>query len=1620
MLSQRSFTLAVLMLSVHRLVAQNTETVKSTTSSRRGWRQDTQQGEALTPGEETKVNSERWKNVIGSFLSERQLQQRPTPCKRELVLVQVPSEVGAREGLRLRVEGRHGTQLLFTNSTHVATTSRYLTVLVQTSRPVYTGGQTIELRVVLLRRDLSPYQGPVDVFILDTEGYVLRRWISRFPNIGVVELKLRTPALPKPGWWRVKVVASGQVDYHPFLVTKYFTSRFEVMVEMPFFTLRSEGAVSGKFTSRFLTYKPVFGKANVTVFVKDHWQLPDTYFKQVLTDSVPFITGWQDFRYPLERLVGNSTSDLLHAEVKVEVSVKNIFFEDTFVGYAKTRITAPEVKVELVGSSPVVFKPGMSFSTAVSVSYEDQEPLTRARLSQSTLIVAASVRLTTGTTTTLPQIVVGPQEELGLKERLQEQWFSTNLTRGDMIPLLQTFTHQSAFARYRKDGILQFTLDIPEGAEELEVTATYRDSVSTSSAKVRGVPVHSPKGRYLHLTTSTDTATVGEFAIFQVRANFRMDKFQYMVMAKGVLVHSSTEEVWWAGTEGVTTLSVAVSREMAPRFTLIVLHVAPDAEVLVDTIHVSVSLQHSMKVEVVLNQHKDHSKRTVEATMWAPPGSLIALSCARTPTWRKQQHNRITHTRLLKAALHMEPHPRSVHTVTRASRSGAWTEHLAALSAHNTGWWSLASLHLAGLTVLTDAILLAPPNTGECDHQLGFLECGDGSCYRQSEVCDGRIQCANAADELHCLSVSRDQEQTNDEVFSTNELMEVEYRLKQRSWWRDLFDQQEGSWCLINRHFGHREFEQVELSVPNSPGQWVVEGFATHLQHGFHILPEREYDTTPPLLMRLQATSVCRRGEQISVRVHLYNGSKQTVLVMLVLQGSKDYSFVHVEKDATVNHYNPRLSSGDHHHLISVQGEGFTEVMLPLAVTKQSGSFTVTVHARSQAASDTRTVNVRIQPEGTEVRKHTSVLLDLKNRATVYEFLDLPVDESPEITRSIQRRYVYGSPRASLTLSGDVFGPTQKNIVVNFEKAFSGRILKSTDGLAFNLGTTVWTLHYFRLTNQLDITKAKGAFDFMNVQLAGLLTRYRKGAFKMWHFSEPSVWVTAWVVNVLLAAQLQDWENLVYIEPRLINRAIAFLIDHQAEDGSFHETSHYNITLDYKMSFKGWSAGEGEEAAMVAMTALVTTVLQEAIPTLEGQVHARALTAKQRATRFLERQLDQLWDPYEVAITTYALTLVGSTEKEVAFKMLEAHARTSDNRMHWSREAIVSNVRLRENNQRSFVMPKEPQEWDSSAVEATSYALLVYLIQEGVTPRAEAIMRWLNSVRDWTYAFSSTVDTVVAMRALAEYSYRARLRDLTNLKVDLEATANPGVMHTFSITNLSVSSFHAMEVPRPWGHVYLVAKGSGQAVAQMEVSWGVDLERFLKKPARKYFDLSVSETYHFRNKTLINTQVCARWAAVDVSRTSHAALLEVEVATGYDLYQPHANKFVREAQAADFPQLMDAKTDPSRIFWQFNHIESERFRCFSYQLVRHFPAANLTATRSATIMELFAPEHFETTMINSTSLAALDICEVCGSYQCPYCPYYSGTADLPLLDTRFAALSFILAILGSEILNMVA
>jgi hypothetical protein len=67
------------------------------------------------------------------------------------------------------------------------------------------------------------------------------------------------------------------------------------------------------------------------------------------------------------------------------------------------------------------------------------------------------------------------------------------------------------------------------------------------------------------------------------------------------------------------------------------------------------------------------------------------------------------------------------------------------------------------------------------------------------------------------------------------------------------------------------------------------------------------------------------------------------------------------------------------------------------------------------------------------------------------------------------------------------------------------------------------------------------------------------------------------------------------------------------------------------------------------------------------------------------------------------------------------------------------------------------------------------------------------------------------------------------------------------------------QVPNVWGHLNVIAKGSGQAVVQMDINFGVDYEGFRELAVIETFNLEVKEFYStFRNKSFITIQSCFR------------------------------------------------------------------------------------------------------------------------------------------------------------------
>ena len=259
------------------------------------------------------------------------------------------------------------------------------------------------------------------------------------------------------------------------------------------------------------------------------------------------------------------------------------------------------------------------------------------------------------------------------------------------------------------------------------------------------------------------------------------------------------------------------------------------------------------------------------------------------------------------------------------------------------------------------------------------------------------------------------------------------------------------------------------------------------------------------------------------------------------------------------------------------------------------------------------------------------------------------------------------------------------------------------------------------------------------------------------------------------------------------------------------------------------------------------------------------------------------------------------------------------------------------------------------------------------------------------------------MEALVRYSYNSRIKDITDLTVEVDIP-DSNMTHAFHITGDNIAQLQRIKIPNVWGHINIVATGAGQAIAQLDVNWGVDYEPFKDHPARDCFNLTVQESFHGRNKSEIAIKSCFSWTLTDESPTSGMAMLVVDIPSGYIMLQPDANKLVRSGVV---PELKDADVSkPGKTIWYFDNVPAYT-QCFEHTVRRYYPVANLTRTRQAVIVEPLRPERFFVRTFNATSLYILSICEVCGSYQCPYCPFYSSgdffSANWPLIGALVVA-----------------
>ena len=171
--------------------------------------------------------------------------------------------------------------------------------------------------------------------------------------------------------------------------------------------------------------------------------------------------------------------------------------------------------------------------------------------------------------------------------------------------------------------------------------------------------------------------------------------------------------------------------------------------------------------------------------------------------------------------------------------------------------------------------------------------------------------------------------------------------------------------------------------------------------------------------------------------------------------------------------------------------------------------------------------------------------------------------------------------------------------------------------------------------------------------------------------------------------------------------------------------------------------------------------------------------------------MEERGKPYEIAIVAYALLVAKASTAEQAYNILAKHEQIEDEYRYWGRE-YVPLPPTKQENQKTFRLPRLPFNYDSENIETTSYALLVYVARQELM--LEPIVRWLNVQRLTDGGWASTQDTVWAMKALMEYTVRSRIRDVSSLSVNIEFSSVINKTETLTVNHKNLARLQTIEV----------------------------------------------------------------------------------------------------------------------------------------------------------------------------------------------------------------------------------
>lgn len=1459
---------------------------------------------------------------------------------------------------------------IFYNETSLEFDPKQASLFIQLSKPIYRQSQTVHFRVIPILPNLMPKYGSMTIYVNDPTGFPVRRWLAVQTNAGgLVSQSFELSDQPNYGNWSIAVDAFGTKYTQHFQVEEYWDPRFDVNVTVKPYIMDNHRTIGGIVNANYTTGRPTEGNGTVVVSVYPPaslcYQNPAVYYNKsditpvMLRQVYPYVKGPVFFEFDMEEIRREvirfypQCTMLEDFELQFNVSIYDWFFMMTEEGYASTIIFSSRTKLQWVGDTVRTFKPDSVLTVQVAAMHYDG---TAVKSPQPIYLDITRLPSGTGTTLLTPKTPVN-----GIAE------FVIPITDPQLLSMkLQ--------ARYNNDMRTQIEM----------MTRQY----------------YSPSRSYITVSTSTKNPNANEYMIFHIRTTNFIPRIYYQVIAQGNIIIGEELEM----ISRRKSFAIALSREMVPTARLVVYYISGQPEeIVMDSISFYVSGLRANPVKAEVNLGKDFTRDSVEIRGECDPGSYMAFAAMPLDIYARGLNDGLTEYRLIDELNSYDGNNRR-----------AW-QHLWRLSetefeynfftSTGHGIDTTTTLSQSGLLALSDVTINRVIN--DCS-AAGTLPCFDGSCYHVNKTCDGFKDCPNDwADEQNCPV--DDPRYNNRTAGMIDRVSRVLRFYEDSSWaWKEYFTKPDSK-------------VQFRVHPPKYPLTWMINGIAISRNLGLGVMQKPiRYDASRFMYMIVEAPDIVVRGEHIGIRATVFNywPDDEFIEVLLTMKGSKDYDSLLVGDEGYVDSRNPLRHAGDHQTIVFLEPGTSKDIFMPIIPNIVMGSFNISIEVWSFMDRDFFSKTIYVKADGIENYYHTPYLIDLIKYSSI-KIPELKVNVPDKFIEPEVREHLYvpGSQKALLTCFGDVVTPgffrefpTTEDIMY---RPYGGGEMNM-----FNFAYNLITLKFKKANQQLPNDILRRTLKYMNIALQRQLSYMNDdGSFSMFRDdAAPSIWLTAFVAKTFQEARFGEWEKDMFIPIELLNKIGLYLCSQQNNaTGEFMDSQApiYDRNYGHLNNLK-FEKMIGHPVPVTAYVLIALYKLKDA----SGDAQSCITKAAQRASEYLSLRAIEISNSGEIfhqAISAYALSLSQQNSRTLFNHMWEKRRSAEET---YFADAVIRDNPSEFINTVRYLLPRMPLINDGYAVQSTSYALMAYMNHEvGQTSDAkrerDSMMRWLQLMRNYFGAFASSQDTLVAMEALNAFTLIDPNRNVFNMQLQLESSATHGWMQYLYLLKNNYTNTEQKSIPNVYGQATVTALGIGRALMQLTTTVNVEWEQFVRKTVDEtlFYHLYLDSLPKFggRNNSILTLHPCVSWQYQDRSKESGLSVLEIDVPSGYVVMNHTLRNIVRRGVPAN---LKRAEFYFRKVVLYFSYLDSSK-TCVQFDAYRWYPVANLTIQNRMRIYDYYEPGMHNTTFYTTYDLFNLNICYVCGSYQCPYCPYFNVAT---VIKATFTTVTLILGFIIKQYL----